>query len=161
MVILVNNMVIVLLAVLYYLYYLLLAKHTGTYNETLKCCLENYTELEWKSVQTSLVSFCLHLNGGATSAFVWSEFTHGQVWSSLGVVRKNIRIQQLTFPLVLTLWNRIIHISFVYCLSPSLLWISLIQITVSSIARFVLTAAFGTQNAIMQKGKVVSLRETS
>lgn len=164
MVILVYNMVIVLLAVLYYLYYLLLAKHTGTYNETLKCCLENYTELEWKSVQTSLVSFCLHLNGGATSAFVWSEFTHGQVWSSLGVVTESCKeytIQQQAFPLVLTLCNRIIHISCVYCLSPSLLWISLIQITVSSIVRFVLIAAFGSQNAILQKGKVVSLRETS
>lgn len=61
-------------------------RHIGTYNETLKCCLENYTELYWKSVQTSLVSFCQHLNGGATLVFVWCEFTHGQVWSSLGVV---------------------------------------------------------------------------
>lgn len=52
------------------IYYLLLAKRTGTYNEHLKCCLENYTELEWKSVQTSLVGFCHHLNGEATSVFV-------------------------------------------------------------------------------------------
>lgn len=45
-------------------------KHIGTYNETLKCCLENCTELEWKSVQTSLVGFCQHLNGEATLVFV-------------------------------------------------------------------------------------------
>jgi len=51
-------------------YIRLLYKRTDTYNETLKCCLENYTELEWKSVQTSLVGFCQHLNGEATLVFV-------------------------------------------------------------------------------------------
>lgn len=139
-------------------------RHIGTYNETLKCCLENYTELAWKSMQTSLVSFCQHLNGGATLVFVWCEFTHGQVWSSPGVVTgscKEYTHSTACFTLVLTLCNRIINISSVYCLSPPLLWISLIQITISSIARFVWIAAVGAQNTILQKGKAVSFWETS
>lgn len=91
-----EQMVIVLCYCLACWYYILsfivqTYRHIGTYNETIKCCLENYTELEWKSMYTSLVNFCQHLNAGAPLVFVWCEFTHGQVWSSLGVVTGNCK----------------------------------------------------------------------
>ncbi len=95
-----------------------IVRYIGTYNETLKGRLESYTELEWKSVQTSLVSFYQHLNGRASLVFVWWEFTHGQVWSSLGAVTascKEYTHSTACFTLVLTLCNRIINISCVYC----------------------------------------------